>query len=131
MNVLHIYLWFESNLRGTLNIGYKQVSVDSQTLCYPGAPPAKLYSLIAVFRALNRDRPCSNKYSPIRSSQLKRMTKILASFDMQLFFFSVNEGKATHREHTQGVFYPNTKHLWDLEIFNFVENWVHMFIYYC
>ena len=42
-----------------------------------------------------------------------------------------DEGKATHREHTQGVFYPNTKHLWALQIYNFVENWVHMFIYNC
>ena len=33
-----------------------------------------------------------------------------------------DEGEATHREHTRGVFYPNTKHLWVLQIFNFVEN---------
>ena len=32
------------------------------------------------------------------------------------------EGETTHRKDTRGVFYPNTKHLWALQIFNVVEN---------
>ena len=42
--------------------------------------------------------------------------------DSQAPHFFGDEGKATHREHTQGFFYPNTKHLWALQIFNFVED---------